>query len=106
MEFLRTLVLWFSGAIIVTQGIILSLQLSAYRRHKHPSFMVLAIGTVLGLLYTWLILVPRLYPPMRNSSVELYFVALALGAVQLPVGVLGVAWLFRSYRRLADRGNR
>jgi hypothetical protein len=100
------LVLWFTGAIIVTQVIILSLQFAAYRRHKHPSFMVLALGTLLSLFYALLILVPRLYPPLRNSYVDLYFAALALGALQMPIAIWGIAWLFRSYRQLADRANR
>ena len=85
------------------QAILLWLQLRAFAKFRHTSFSVLAIGTVLGLVYTCLMLSVYLAPSLTSFPRQLVVIAMLLGAIQIPVAIWGVAWLFRSYGELLSR---
>ena len=101
---LRTIVLWVEVALVATQLIMLALQLNAFWRHRHYSFLLLAIGTLLALAYMLFLWMPRLVPSLRANFETLYFIALVFAAIQMPLATWGTAALFRSYRRLAEKG--
>jgi uncharacterized membrane protein len=82
------------------QAVLLSLQLRALRKYSHKSFGVLAAGTALGLISTVLGLLISLAPSVLPAPQRIYFVAVVLGTIQVPVAVWGVAWLFLSYGQM------
>jgi hypothetical protein len=87
----------------VGQLILLWLQLRALIKFRHTSFRVLAIGTVLGLVYTCIMLAVYLAPTLIASPRELTVIAMLIGLIQIPMAVWGVAWLFRSYGEILSR---
>src|SRR3546814_18940584 len=79
------------------------LQAGALRRHGHRSFLLLAIGSVLGILYCL-----TSFPLYLMHLGEDAFWALTLGSTALvlvgaSLGLVGTALLFRSYAKLAER---
>jgi hypothetical protein len=102
MEDLRTIYLCLQGAVIVTILTVLCLQVGAYRRHRHYSFLVLAVCSLLNLAYIVLAAAPLLVPSLAPSVHALYAASMCVVAIQLPLGVWGVAALFRSYRVLSE----
>jgi hypothetical protein len=103
MATLQTLALWFYWAAAIAQLTLLFLQLGAFRRHRHPSFLVLGVATSLGLVYTAILLFVQMKSTLTGAAVGFYSIALGIGMVQLPIGVWGAAWLFRAYGDLSKR---
>ncbi len=84
----------------------LALQAGAFSRYRHPSFLLLSIATVCGLLqlalqvgFAWW------HPHHAMPGVWFWSTTVAL-LLQLTLGLWGTAWLFSSYGRLvsASRG--
>jgi hypothetical protein len=88
---------------LVGQTVLLWLQLSALRKYRHGSFVALALGTSLGLLYSAVAFLITVAPSAVPSPGWTYLGAMILGAVQVPVAIWGSAWLFRSYGQLYRR---
>ena len=106
MATLRTLALWFYWAAAIAQLALLFLQVGAFRRYRHPSFLVLGLATSLGLVYTAILLFVRMKSTLSGGAVGFYSIALGIGMAQLPIGVWGTAWLFRAYGELSMRATR
>lgn len=92
-----------SAFVLVIQSAMLWLQANALRRHGHPSFRYLAIGSALGALYCAMSI--PLYVVQLDQTV---YWALVIGSTVLVfVGALlclfGTNLLFRSYAKLAER---
>ena len=92
-----------SAFVLLVQSGMLWLQASALRRHRHRSFLLLAIGSVLGILYCL-----TSFPLYLMHISEDAFCALMLGSTALVLigavlGLVGTALLFRSYTKLAQR---
>ncbi|MBJ7575495.1 hypothetical protein [Luteimonas sp. MC1828] len=92
-----------SAFVLLVQSGMLWLQASALRRHGHRSFLLLAIGSALGILYCL-----TSFPLYLMRISEDTFWALTLGSTALvlvgaSLGFVGTALLFRSYAKLAER---
>jgi hypothetical protein len=86
----------------ITQVVLLSMQIYAYRRTRHYSLVLIVAASILGLLAFTLIrilnaeaLVPRLRTGLVDAMILSY-------AAYIVVGIWGAALLFRSYIELAD----
>jgi uncharacterized membrane protein len=100
---LRTLAYVLLWSAAFCQAILLWLQLRAYAKYRHKSFAVLAVGTILGLALAAITLLVYLAPSTLPSPKDFYAVALVCGIAQVPLALVGVAWLFRSYDQLQSR---
>jgi hypothetical protein len=77
---------------------LLFLQVRALRKHRHHSFRLLALATIVALLSFGALFVPRFVPEVSNlfalaASASLY-------ALYAMLGLWGTASLFRSYDTL------
>jgi hypothetical protein len=89
------------ASTVITQLIMISLQVRAFREHGHGSFLLLSVATACGLLY---VIVGQILgylshtifaPPIWVfASVTIFLFA------QMIISVWGTASLFRSYRQL------
>jgi biopolymer transport protein ExbD len=91
------------ASTFVTELVMLSLQVRAYREHKHVSFLLLSIATTCALLY---IVAGQILGFLRDTilapPLRVFACATAFLFVQMIVGVWGTASLFKSYGRLAS----
>jgi hypothetical protein len=86
---------------LVCQLTLLAMQLSTYRKTKHPSLAILAIGSALAILYLVPGFVITLYAPRTMSLWWLYMaMEIVLFSTQIVLGIWGSASLFRAF---ADR---
>jgi len=92
-------------AMFATQLILLSLQVSALRRHGDRCFKLLSIASAAGAVYTTLCAPAYFLEVTLPTTVFLTTVAMIPGAATLIIGVWGTASLFRSYDQLAKRAN-
>jgi ABC-type multidrug transport system permease subunit len=89
-------------APFLVQLVMLTLQVSAYRRYGHVSFLLLSVATVCGLLVLTIPLAHRWWNGNGMSIPLTWFVGAALALlVQCALTVWGTASLFRSYGALA-----
>src|SRR5262245_17243877 len=103
MSAVQTFAYLTMAAILITQVAMLSLQVGAYRRHGHISFLLLTIATICGLFYLGVSLI-RGYWPSRASPPSIFYIgSFVLLFGQMTLGVWGTAALFKSYRQLSDR---
>jgi hypothetical protein len=90
------------ASTFITQLVMVSLQIRAFRRHRHASFLLLSIATASGLFY---IVVSQTLGEVRGSAFApplwLFACATIPLFAQMIVGVWGTASLFRSYRELS-----
>ena len=80
----------------------LGIQLAAYRRHGHKSFLILCIASVLALIYCVLAGFPYLTPLEMPALVLLTAASAIIGASSSLLAVWGTVLLFKSYRNLAE----
>jgi hypothetical protein len=89
-------------APLITQAVLLAIQIYVYRRTGHYSLALLVTASVIGLLTTTLARVlysEALYPGLRTG---LYVAMVILYVAYMVLGIWGAAALFRSYIRLTD----
>lgn len=86
----------------VMQIVMLGLQLAAYRRHGHKSFLVLCLASMLGIVYCVLAGVPYLVPLDMSVLVKLTAASALIGGMSALMAILGTHMLFKSYRDLAE----
>jgi hypothetical protein len=87
---------------LISQVVLLGLQIYAYRRTWHYSLALLVVATVMGLLSAILARVlysEALYPSLRTAA---YDAIVILYVVHIVLGIWGAAALFRAYIRLSD----
>ena len=87
---------------LITQTVLLALQIYAYRRTGHYSLAILAAATVIAILSTILARVlysEALYPGLRTG---VYDAVIILYSVYMVLGIWGAAALFRSYIQLTE----
>jgi hypothetical protein len=85
---------------LISQGVLLVLQIYAYRRTRHYSVALLVVATVIGLFSSILARVlysEALFPGLR---IGVYDAMIILYAAYTVLGIWGTAALFRSYIRL------
>jgi len=86
----------------LVQLVMLSLQVGAYRRHGHLSFLLLSVATVCGLLF---LSIPSAYRWWNGSGMPIsltWYVIYALALLaQCVLTLWGTASLFQSYAALA-----
>ena len=103
MPELPSLAQWTTWSAGIGLLILFGLQIGAFLKFRHASFLVLSIGTLLGLLAP---VVSVLYPRMPfglSSQRAMFAVPMICGIAQIPIAICGVAWLFRSYGELHER---
>jgi hypothetical protein len=76
----------------------LALQLRTYRKTKHLSLVILAIGSALAILYLVAGFAAALYAP-RNTTLWWSYLAMeiVLFSTQIALGIWGAAWLFKAF---------
>jgi hypothetical protein len=79
---------------------LLFLQVTAYRRHRHKSFMLLTLSTIVALLSLVVLAIPLFAPDVRAWYAAIFITGTALYFFYAVLGVWGVASLFRSYDML------
>ena len=94
-----------SAFVLLIQSAMLGLQARALRRHGHHSFLLLAIASILGILYCL-----ASFPLYLMHLDEDVFWALTLGSAVLVLtggllGLIGTVLLFNSYTELAERAH-
>ncbi|MFV3378611.1 hypothetical protein ACNE9Y_31330 [Pseudomonas sp. NY11226] len=92
-----------SAFVLLIQSGMLWLQAKALRRHGHRSFLLLAIGSALGILYCLTSFPLYLMRLGEDTFWALTFGSTALVLVGATLGLVGTALLFRSYGKLAER---
>jgi ABC-type cobalamin transport system permease subunit len=105
MQTEQTVVYGLMVAAFLTQLIMLSLQLRASRRHRHRSFLLLAIATAFGIAYILACVALDKWRPSGHLSIPLFYASALLLISQMVLGVWGTFELFASYRKLADSTN-
>ena len=104
MAELRICFFLLAMGLLITNCFMLTWQIGAYRRHHHLSFAVLAIATLLSIVYSLLILLPNVCSGLAPAFPTLYVMAAVCGFLQMPIALWGTYSLYRSYRELS-RGN-
>jgi hypothetical protein len=87
---------------LISEAVLLGIQIYAYRRTGHYSVALLVAATVIGLMSSILgrvLYSEALYPSLR---VGFYDAIVILYAAYVVLGIWGAAALFRSYIRLSD----
>ena len=79
---------------------VLSMQVAAYRRHHHQSFLLLSWSTVLALLATGTMATPLFIPEAHAWIGSIFIISACLQFFYAVLGIWGVASLFRSYDAL------
>jgi hypothetical protein len=86
-----------------SQLFMLALQLRAYARNRHISFILLAISSSLCLIY-WAITTARYFlQPTTAFAQPSYIAGACVATVQIAMGLWGTISLFNSYDALAQR---
>jgi hypothetical protein len=81
---------------------LLLLQLSALRRHRHVSFLILSLSTACGLVGFFFFVIPFWWGPFSASPIALEVLGGTFVILQWVLGLWGTFWLFRSYGELAS----
>ena len=91
---------------VITNIALIALQVSTFRKTKHSSLVVMAISSIIGLLYILVAYGARQYWAAGHDPLALYLVAAVLLTTQSIVGVLSVLSLFRAFEQasIASRG--
>lgn len=76
---------------------LLYLQVTAYRRHRHKSFLLLTLSTIVALFSLVVLAIPLFTPDARAWYTAIFITGTALYFFYAILGVWGVASLFRSY---------
>ena len=87
---------------LIVQVALLILQGGALRRHGNRCFVLLVASTVCGVLLLIANGAPVFLTPTQTMLVWCYSLGFIFGVAQAFFGLIGVALLFRDYRRLAD----
>jgi hypothetical protein len=91
------------GAYFITGVILFVFQFRAFRRHRHKSFLLLALGSAAATMFLIVGLVLQAVAPGSPGSLALYaFSLLVLMPAQCVFAVWGTVALFKSYGHLAD----
>ena len=87
-------------AMFLTQAIMFWLQFTASRRHRQRSFVLLWIGTLCGVMYLLLNVMPIATPIAADIETPIFYVSSLLVVVQMVLSIWGTAELFQAYRKL------
>ncbi len=96
-------VIWLAQTLfaIVMQVVFLWLQFGMFRRYQHHSFMLLAIGSVLGIVY-YLVALSMDFVPLDSVKIAMIgLVSTVLVTISTLLYLIGTISLFRSYAELA-----
>ena len=88
------------GVNLINAVVVLSMQVAAYRRHRHQSFFLLSWSTVLAFLATATMATPMFVPAARAWIGSILITGACLQFFYAVLGIWGVASLFRSYAAL------
>jgi len=84
-------------ASLACQLILLAMQLRTYRQTRHSSLVILAIGTVLAVLYLGSGFAAALHAPGSTMSRWLYWVMVIVFGAQIVLALWGSASLFHAF---------
>jgi hypothetical protein len=97
-----TLARFLLAAPFAFQVAMLALQVGAFSRYGHRSFLLLSIATVCGLLFFGMQVGFMWWHPHQSMQGALFWITTVALLIQLVLGLWGTAWLFRSYGQLAS----
>lgn len=98
------MVVWVvqSGFMALVAATMLWLQIGAYRRHHHGSFLILALGSMFGILQIAASLASNLAAQNTMQVAILRSGAAVFLLLAIALGLIGTVLLFRSYAELAE----
>lgn len=102
MERYMTIARYLSIFALLAQVVLLGLQLAAYRRHRHASFLVLSLASIVGLAYLAVISLPYFTASAWPHAVSLVTVGAVIGVPATLLGIAGTVLLFGAYRGLVE----
>ncbi|MET4615903.1 biotin transporter BioY [Stenotrophomonas sp. 2619] len=102
MERYMTIARYLSLFALLAQLVLLGLQLAAYRRHRHASFLVLSLASIIGLAYGVVIGLPYFTASAMPHVLSLITVGGVIGIAATLLGITGTVLLFRTYRELVE----
>lgn len=102
MERYMTIARYLSLFALLAQLVLLGLQLAAYRRHRHASFLVLSLASIIGLAYGAVIGLPYFTASAMPHVLSLITVGGVIGIAATLLGITGTVLLFRAYRGLVE----
>ncbi|GLQ46327.1 hypothetical protein GCM10007862_13780 [Dyella lipolytica] len=88
------------AATLCNAGALLWLQLHAYSKHHHKSFLILTLSTITALLSFFAVTIPAFLPAVRPWYTFIYLSSAVLYILYAALGIWGVSLLFRSYGAL------
>jgi len=98
-----TLLGYTQGALaLLSGGVVCSLQIGAFHRHGTPSFLLLTISTICGILMLVLGFVPHFFPSTPILSLWFYLLSFLFFCAEITLGIFGIVMLFQEYRKLAE----
>jgi hypothetical protein len=90
---------------LIAAVVMLCLQVAAFRRHGHKSFLILAVSSISGIIYI-AVSAPAYFLGIDLPTVVLLTkVATIPQATTLVLSIWGTASLFNSYRQLAGHAS-
>jgi biotin transporter BioY len=93
---------YLSIFMLLTQLVLIGLQVAAYRRHRHASFLVLSLSSIVGLVYSVVVSLPYLTASALPHVTSLITAGAVIFVPAALLGITGTALLFAAYRQLAD----
>jgi len=93
-------------ATLGTELTLLCLQVWAFRRYRHFSFLLLAVSTVAGILYFGVFGASYFFPIIAARYLLFLIIGSCFLLVQMVFGIWGTVALFSSYGALASKQTR
>ena len=82
------------GISLLGQLALLFLQLYAYLRTRHQSFLVLSLSSVFGLIYIGAMFAQYFVAGLAEADWLSFWVSMGALTLQVAAGVWGAAWLY------------
>jgi hypothetical protein len=100
----KALLGWFIiGATLGTYTTMLYLQIRALLRHKHISFLILSVASLIGIISELITLATiRFLQPGESTPLWLDVIVVGLLPIQMLLTIWGTVKLFGSYGVIAD----
>ncbi|WP_312320572.1 hypothetical protein [Stenotrophomonas sp.] len=102
MDSAYTINLSLSVFLLVTSVVVIVLQGMAYLRHRHISFLILALSTAIIIVGDVVALVPYFMQMAESQWLPHSIIYAIIGAAATLLSVAGIVLLFRSYRDLVE----
>jgi len=88
---------------LLTQLVLITLQLRLYRSTRHNSAVLMAASTALGIIYLALMVLPRFLSLPIGQWLPFHEAAAVVLTIEGAIGIAGVVMLFRAFEAALAR---